>query len=314
MKLFSHNGIKLTLLLFMPILFQSCLKDKAEEEKALEMRILNDYIQKNYDTIQPTPSGLYYIEELEGGGIAPGAGDYVVLNYTLMTLSDERVRTTTDSVIAKEEDIYSAWRLYGPETLQLTGTIIPGLYEGLLNMQEGGKSRLIFPSSLGWGSGGIYSPVPPFSSIIIDLELKKVIKSITNYEAQTISTFLAASEIPSTPNSDGIYFESLVEGTGDTIKSQQYVSANIKAYLLDGRQIVNLNNYRFQYKVTLNPAVTTGFTKGVGLIREGGRARWLVPSSMAFGTGSKTIFDELTKIPVPPYSPVLYDVTVVSVK
>ena len=314
MKLLSHTSFKFTLLLFLTMIFNSCLKDRAEEEKALEMRILNDYIQNNYDTIQPTPSGLYYIAELEGGGIAPGTGDYVVLNYTLSTLSDERIRTTTDSVIAKEEDIYSSWRLYGPETLQLTGTIVPGLYEGVLKMQEGGKSRLIFPSSLGWGSGGFYSPVPPFSSIIIDVELIKVIKSITNYETQTISTFLAENEIPSTPNSDGIYFESLVEGTGDTIQTSKYVSANIKAYLLDGRQIVNLNNYRFQYQVTLNPAVTTGFTKGVGLIREGGRARWLVPSSMAFGQGSKTGFDELTKIPIPPYSPVLYDVTVVSVK
>ncbi|MEA3443429.1 MAG: FKBP-type peptidyl-prolyl cis-trans isomerase, partial [Bacteroidota bacterium] len=51
--------------------------------------------------------------------------------------------------------------------------IIQGLNEGIAKMKEGGKARLIIPSILAYGEKQV-GPIPPFSTLIFEVELLKV--------------------------------------------------------------------------------------------------------------------------------------------
>ena len=53
--------------------------------------------------------------------------------------------------------------------------VIPGWVEALQLMSEGSKWRLYIPYNLGYGENGAGDLIPPFSTLIFDVELIKVL-------------------------------------------------------------------------------------------------------------------------------------------
>ena len=54
--------------------------------------------------------------------------------------------------------------------------VIAGWVEALQLMQEGAKWRLFIPYQLAYGERGAGQSIPPFATLIFDVELLKVIK------------------------------------------------------------------------------------------------------------------------------------------
>ena len=54
--------------------------------------------------------------------------------------------------------------------------VIAGWIEALQLMQEGAKWRLFIPYQLAYGERGAGQSIPPFATLIFDVELLKVIK------------------------------------------------------------------------------------------------------------------------------------------
>ncbi|MDY4997952.1 MAG: FKBP-type peptidyl-prolyl cis-trans isomerase, partial [Bacteroidaceae bacterium] len=52
--------------------------------------------------------------------------------------------------------------------------VIPGWTEGLQLMSEGAKYRFYIPYLLGYGEQGAGPSIPPYSTLIFDVELIKV--------------------------------------------------------------------------------------------------------------------------------------------
>ncbi|OFX46086.1 MAG: hypothetical protein A2046_04305 [Bacteroidetes bacterium GWA2_30_7] len=131
-------------------------------EESDEMNLLKDYLQKANITINPSPTGLYYIEELKGNGRKPRLGNPVVINYTGKFIDGQ----IFDSSYDRNEPFKF---IFG------TGQVVSGLDEGLSNMSEGGRAILIIPSIIGYSDKGKGEKIPPFSTLIFEVELIKVL-------------------------------------------------------------------------------------------------------------------------------------------
>jgi len=109
--------------------------------------------------VKTTASGLQYEVLREGTGKKPKATDKVLCHYE-GTLIDG---TVFDSSYKRNE----------PATFGLN-QVITGWTEGLQLMSEGAKYRFYIPYMLGYGEGGAGGMIPPFATLIFDVELLEV--------------------------------------------------------------------------------------------------------------------------------------------
>lgn len=105
------------------------------------------------------PSGLQYKVLTEGSGKKPKATDKVKCHYEGMLIDG----TLFDSSIQRGE----------PATFPLNG-VIAGWTEGLQLMKEGAKYRFFIPFNLAYGTRGAGQDIPPYATLIFDVELIEV--------------------------------------------------------------------------------------------------------------------------------------------
>ncbi len=96
-----------------------------------------------------------------GTGAKPSATDQVQCHYH-GTMLDGQV---FDSSVQRGEPA-----VFG------VNQVIAGWVEALQLMQEGAKWRLFIPYQLAYGERGAGQSIPPFATLIFDVELLKVIK------------------------------------------------------------------------------------------------------------------------------------------
>jgi FKBP-type peptidyl-prolyl cis-trans isomerase len=108
-----------------------------------------------------TPSGVRYVDLVEGTGPAAQRGDFLQVDY-IGTLSD-----------GKEFDRSSR----GPMSIWLGETkLIQGWNDGLLGIKEGGQRKLWIPPALGYGAQGMPPKIPPNAELIFEVEVVKLIR------------------------------------------------------------------------------------------------------------------------------------------
>ena len=139
---------------------ESCNKTKQFERE--EQELIDAYLEKNSSiNFERKPSGLYYHELLAGTGRIPVISDTVSVKYTGKFL-DGRVFDTNVGTTKTLDVIIGAPGL------------IEGFAEGLTYMAQGGKSLLLIPSSLGYGTMGIYGSISGYTPLLFEVELVKV--------------------------------------------------------------------------------------------------------------------------------------------
>lgn len=138
---------------------KSTIGAKIEAKLAAEKAAMDKVLNETYGNATKTPSGLRYIVEKEGTGKSPLATDQVTVHYTGYLLNGNKF----DSSVDRGQ----------PATFPLN-QVIRGWTEGLQLMKEGGKTKFIIPSDLGYGDAGYPPVIPPKSWLVFDVELIKV--------------------------------------------------------------------------------------------------------------------------------------------
>lgn len=134
--------------------------ERAEKGKAAKEEG-EKYLAENAkkEGVITTASGLQYQVLKEGNGKKPSAKDSVKCHYEGFLIDG----TVFDSSVQRGEPA-----VFGLQQ------VIAGWTEGLQLMSEGGKYRFFIPYRLAYGEGGAGAMIPPFATLIFDVELIEV--------------------------------------------------------------------------------------------------------------------------------------------
>ncbi|MBP3252704.1 MAG: FKBP-type peptidyl-prolyl cis-trans isomerase [Prevotella sp.] len=132
--------------------------EKGKQAKAEGEKYLAENEKK--EGVVTLPSGLQYQVLKEGNGKKPTAKDQVKCHYEGFLIDG----TVFDSSVQRGEPA-----VFGLQQ------VIAGWTEGLQLMQEGAKYRFFIPYRLAYGEGGAGQMIPPFATLIFDVELIEVL-------------------------------------------------------------------------------------------------------------------------------------------
>jgi len=284
--------------------------ESPEAMQKKEIETLDKYIADNKITTKPTASGLYYIEETAGKGIAIDSGCQVIYNVKISMLNGKQVfgQDSMKFIYGKRPDM-------------------SGFLEGIKLMKKGGKARLILPSQIAFGERG-YREIPPYTTIVYNITVLDV-KSKADYEKQQaaekkkaeakkaaaknaesslLKKYLKDNKITAKPTASGLYYIEKVAGTGPMAAAGKKVSVQYTGTLLNGKKFDSSRDHDGKpYEFELGKGnVVKGWDEGIAMMRKGGKAILIVPSSLGYG--------EKDMGNIPPYSPLVFDVELVDVK
>lgn len=115
---------------------------------------------KKHASVKETASGLQYEILTEGTGNIPAKTDKVRVHYTGSLIDG----TVFDSSVKRGT----------PAEFPVTG-VIAGWVEALQMMPVGSKWRLTIPHNLAYGERGAGASIPPFSTLIFEVELLDIV-------------------------------------------------------------------------------------------------------------------------------------------
>lgn len=144
------------------MLLNEYFENKAKEDAQKSIAEGAAFLENNgkREGVVTTKSGLQYEVLTEGTGKSPKATDKVRCHYEGQLIDG----SVFDSSYKRGE----------PADFGLN-QVIAGWTEGVQLMKEGAKYRFYIPYLLGYGERGAGSSIPPYSTLIFDVELIKVL-------------------------------------------------------------------------------------------------------------------------------------------
>jgi FKBP-type peptidyl-prolyl cis-trans isomerase FkpA len=137
----------------------------ADQQKATDDQLLQNYFKANNLAPSKTASGIYYIIERPGTGENPKPGQNVTVNYTGRTLDGKVFDSNQDPAMGHAE----------PFSFPLgQGQVIPGWDEGVALLKKGAKAKLFIPSGLAYGANSPSPSIPNDAILMFDIEVLNI--------------------------------------------------------------------------------------------------------------------------------------------
>jgi len=269
--------------------------------KEIEIKNIDEYINKNKITTKPSSSGLFFVNKKQGYGVQADKGKVCGIYYDAYFLNGDKLFSSRDK---QPEPIYISVG---------KGIEIPGLEECILSMKQGGKAKVIIPSSLAYGEKGIKGFIPPYSPLIYEVELvsvlsqEKYVTLMKSKEEKVIKDYVKANNIKVRPSQSGLYYIETIEGKGKSPKKGDKISIHYTGMLLNGDVFDTSVKRGIPLEFTFgHDEYISGIEEGISLMQVGGKARLIIPSSIAFGSEYNGN--------IPPYSPLIFDVELIKIQ
>jgi hypothetical protein len=254
---------------------------------------------KRFKGYEKTDNGLYYkFKERNPEGKQPKPGDflYMVVSY----YSDN------DSIPKFEET----------EITDMLGeSVFKGdIYEAYAMLKEGETAEFIIKADSFFYTMGGQVPFPSFITpkdllfFTIRMNSVKTIDDFQNEEEEVLKNYITENNITETPTESGLIYLETEKGKGAKVKNGKTISVHYTGKFLNG-QIFDSSLQRgepLSFVVGADPMIE-GFVEGVKLMNQGGKATFILPSDIAYGASHPSY-------PIPPYTPILFEVEIVEVK
>jgi FKBP-type peptidyl-prolyl cis-trans isomerase len=127
-----------------------------------EQSRIDRFLEENGYDVEPTETGLYYIEVAEGSGPQAASGKKVKVHYNGTFLNGEKFDASYDRGAPIEFTLGK-------------GEVIKGWDEGISMMKAGGKANLVIPSKIAYGAQSRGS-IKAYSPLFFEVELVEVIE------------------------------------------------------------------------------------------------------------------------------------------
>lgn len=285
------------------------------EMKMEDKTRFDDFIRSRNISVAPLESGVYYIEEIKGSGRKPAAGDMATIHFIVSTVNGDT--------------LYSSYEQNRPMTWE-AGKIFDneGATEVLNMMTKGSKAMAIVPSELAFGEQGRGQMVPPYTSLVYDLEMVDF-KTKAAFEAEqeatrkkaesdklkageqeisTLKSYVNKNNITAKPTASGLYYIETKAGSGQKAATGKTVKVHYTGTLLNGTKFDSSVDRGEPFEFVLGQGqVIQGWEEGIAMMKVGGKARLLIPSSIAYGPDGRMPT-------IPPSATLIFDVELIDVK
>ena len=263
-----------------------------------------------------TESGLHYIKYTEHSTRKPQAGEYVTLNMLY--------KLENDSVL------FDSREAHVPMRYQLRKPTFKGAVEEGIMMLSEGDSASFFVSADSMFDKVFHKLMPDYirkgSRLEFNIHLLKI-QSAADAEAQMnkdleerfiaakkmLVNYISENKITQKPTSSGLYIIVTQKSKGKIPARGNKISVHYTGKFLSG-EIFDADDVAHPYVFELGAGkVLAGWEEAFLLLHEGEKATLLLPSELAFGEHGKRSPSSGVYI-VPPYTPLVYEVEVISVK
>jgi FKBP-type peptidyl-prolyl cis-trans isomerase len=135
-------------------------------------------------------------------------------------------------------------------------------------------------------------------------EYEETLEKKKEEEPTLLAEYIAEQKITVKPTTNGLYYIETLKGKGVKAENGKKVTVHYVGKLLDGTTFDSSVERGEPIEFVLGSGMIPGFTEGLLLMKEGGKATFIIPSALAFGDGGGRF---------PPYATLVFDIELVKV-
>lgn len=273
--------------------------------------LMNCARKSEYPGYNKSQTGYYYkLAKIGDGGTKCQFNDYVTLDISYKTMKD--------SVFFK-----------GRRKFQISKPDFSGSIDECLTMLAKDDSASFILSAPDFFKRTLSSDLPPFLKetdkmkvevLIVDIQTPQQyayekqaflrwIDDFGEYEKTILKQYIDSSKLKVSPTSTGMYRLILTAGNSKGVKLGDTVVVHYEGKFLNGKffDSTRQRHEAFQFVYGQQWQVIKGMEEAIGLMHEGEKSLFIMPSELAFGqTGSSTGM-------IPPFTSLIFEVELVSV-
>ena len=296
------KGLVFFLLCLLTGLGGCLVKDEVSDNCLLNDQAIQKFISSDnaYKSFKVDLYTTYFkIIKTSNTKIIPTVGSQVSVKYVGKLLDG----TVFDSVYKSKPRTFAL-------NSEANSVVIPGFNEAIKQLQKEDTANFIMPSCVAYGAspnaynGKIPAYAPLFfeNVVLTDVRTEKQLIEdyLTNSNAYSPTGFVLADTASISPT--GLYYIILKGGTGDFPVKGQTVTVAYKGFVIADGRVFDENPNSIGALSTYLP----GIQEAILNTNIGGKALILMPSSLAYSTGSNG--NSL----VPGYTPVAFEITLIS--
>jgi FKBP-type peptidyl-prolyl cis-trans isomerase FkpA len=143
---------------------------------------------------------------------------------------------------------------------------------------------------------------------------KTTSQEMRDAERDLLSKYIKKYHKGAYPTASGLYYIETKKGVGDSVVSGNYVKVFYRGYLIEDNDTVGIQDgYLFDASGNYEPfgftsgagSVVAGWEEAITLMKQGGEAKWILPSNLAYGGNPQNS--------IPAYSNLVFYVTLVKI-
>ena len=141
------------------------MKQQQQQQAIKDSAVIQSYVDSLHLKGTRTPDGVFVIVDKAGSGPKPKEGQEVTIMYTGKTLDGKTFDSNVDTSFHHTQPLVFDLGQH---------MMIPGMEEGIMQLNKGSKATFILPSGLAYGPMGSPPVIKPNEVLMFTVELKDI--------------------------------------------------------------------------------------------------------------------------------------------